>query len=894
MTPLSTAYPTTEAGREAHEGELLAPTDDFVVTNNFSTNQFGEIGLATGDTQLWQPTDVADAQDSAAIAAAMADNAARGVVLDDASSTNYLSGANANIPLPWLTPTNPVRVGAVATLQAAVVLDYRDNGWNFEPTARVTGEGAAVATFTDTRTANQTPENVGGNVKIGALNVLNYFNTTGEDWVAAGGGHACTYFNDRDGDPVSDNSCTPNGPRGAAESTGGTDLTDPDADLERQRIKIVHAINTLDADVVSLEEVENSVALGEPRDDALASLVAALNDDAGTTRWAYAPSPDPANLPELAEQDVIRTAFIYDPATIDLVGDSVVLVGSAPFSNAREPLAQAFKRKDALTADAFLVVANHFKSKGSGTDDGTGQGNANPDRVAQATALLTFAEQVASDRGTTKVFLTGDFNSYTKEDPVQVIEAGGFTNLESDDPADTSYQFGGMAGSLDHVFANADALDLVTGFDQWRINADESVGFEYSRYNYNVTMLWQDNLFRASDHNPELVGLDLPYTAESSLTDSTVTPTSVALENASVTITSTVTGPSATPTGTVEYWMGTTRLGESVLDGSGVTSFTSGPFHSLGTKTVEIHYLGDTTHNASSDTVTFEVTKGEASVVAEANPATVEVRQGTVTIDVIVPSSGPVPTGVVEYLIDGVKIGSSTLRDGGSTSAVLGPFSTAGELTIEVSYLGDARTTPASTTVDITVTKAASTTTLSLSRSSVPVGSGTTTATARVSSVYGTAGGSVDFLVDGDVVATGTLSGGTVSVPLGPFDAVGGSTVEARYAGTPAIAGSSATAPLAVVRATPTMTVTTKPATVVVKRTKARVTVALTAPGQDVTGTIEVTAAGRTYAATLTDGRATVTLKPFPATGRQKVTVVYSGDGLNRSVSKTVTVRVTR
>ena len=54
----SMAYPTTAAGREAHESELIAPTDQFTVTDNFDTNQFGEIGLATGDHQLWQPTDL--------------------------------------------------------------------------------------------------------------------------------------------------------------------------------------------------------------------------------------------------------------------------------------------------------------------------------------------------------------------------------------------------------------------------------------------------------------------------------------------------------------------------------------------------------------------------------------------------------------------------------------------------------------------------------------------------------------------------------------------------------------------------------------------------------------------------------------------------------------------
>ena len=98
--------------------------------------------------------------------------------------------------------------------------------------------------------------------------------------------------------------CSDNGPRGAAQSSGGTDLTDPRADLERQRAKEVKAINTMNADIVSLEEIENSVALGESnRDDALQSLVDALNDAAGTTRWAYAPSPDPADLPPTARED---------------------------------------------------------------------------------------------------------------------------------------------------------------------------------------------------------------------------------------------------------------------------------------------------------------------------------------------------------------------------------------------------------------------------------------------------------------------------------------------------------------------------------------------------------------------------------------------------------------
>ncbi len=497
VTPLAAAYPTTEATREAHEGELLAPTDTFTVTNTYSTNQYAEIGLATGNTPLIAPTEVADAQDAPAIADVVADNAARAVALDDAASTNFLSAANQATPLPWLSPTNPIRVGAKATLHAPVIMEFRNNAWKFQPTSQVTDEGADVATFQNTRVA--APEAVPGNLHIATFNVLNYFNTTGVDFVNAGG--SCTYYSDRVGNPVTDNTCSPDGPRGAAEAE----------DLQRQQDKIVAAVNALGADIVSLEEIENSVKMiGETnRDDALSTLVDALNGAAGSDVWAYAPSPAAADLPDLATQDVIRTAFIYKPAQVDLVGASQVLVGSAAFNNARQPLAQAFKPAGTADAEAFAVIVNHFKSKGSGVDDGTGQGNANPDRVNQAGDLVTFADSFAADRGTDKVFLTGDFNSYSQEDPMQVLYAADYTPIESDTPDEWTYSFSGLSGSLDHVLANPAALGMVAGADIWGINSGESVAFEYSRHNYNVTDFYQPNMFRASDHDPEIVGLNV-------------------------------------------------------------------------------------------------------------------------------------------------------------------------------------------------------------------------------------------------------------------------------------------------------------------------------------------------------------------------------------------------
>ncbi|MFC4786279.1 ExeM/NucH family extracellular endonuclease [Nocardioides sp. MAHUQ-72] len=604
VTPLATDLPASAADREAHESELLDVSGQhFTVTNNYSTNQYAEIGLATGDTPLVAPTETTDAQDTAAIAAATAANAARAITLDDGASTNFLpfgGGPAQDIPLPWLGTDNPVRVSSAATFHEPVVLDFRNNTWKLQPTHQVTDEGRDVVTFSDTRSENAAPQDVGGDLRLATFNVLNYFNTTGVDYVAAGG--SCTFYDDRDDNHVTNRDCGDTGPRGAAE----------DDDLQRQRDKIVTAINTLDADIVSLEEIENSVALGEAdRDDALASLVDALNAAAGSTRWAYAPSPDAADLPPLAEQDVIRTAFIYDPATVDLVGPSKVLTGSTAFHNARQPLAQTFKPKGANDATTFGVIVNHFKSKGSGTDDGTGQGNANPDRVAQAEALSTFADDFKAERGISKLFLTGDFNAYSREDPVQKLEEKGYTNLQSDTPDEWTYNFGGMDGSLDHVFANADALADVTGVDIWNINADESVAFEYSRFNYNAIDFYQADQFRASDHDPEVVGIDVPgfpaepaEGADSSLAVK-ATPRTVTAGKTRVKLHVRVSSEAGTPTGTVQVVADGRTYEVTLHHGRGQVRLDR--FATPGTKTVEVDYLGDEATAPSSTTIDIRV-----------------------------------------------------------------------------------------------------------------------------------------------------------------------------------------------------------------------------------------------------------------------------------------------
>lgn len=191
------------------------------------------------------------------------------------------------------------------------------------------------------------------------------------------------------------------------------------------------------------------------RGASLARLVEALNKGAGAGTWAYVPSP--GAVPEA--EDVVRVAFIYKPATVAPVGPSLILDDPAFTGLARQPLAQEFVRVTAERAvpTTFIVIANHFKSKGSvpegapagNVDSGDGQGNANAIRVAQAGALASFAARFA-DKPT---LLVGDFNSYSQEDPIKALEAAGWDRVSG--AGEASYVYAGRSGSLDHVFANA-------------------------------------------------------------------------------------------------------------------------------------------------------------------------------------------------------------------------------------------------------------------------------------------------------------------------------------------------------------------------------------------------------------------------------------------------------
>ncbi|NEK92662.1 ExeM/NucH family extracellular endonuclease [Modestobacter muralis] len=448
--------PADAAARERLEGMLVAPADPLTVSEVFDLTSFGELTLSEGGL-LVQPTELArpGTPEAAAVAAA---NTLRRIVLDDGLSARVTTTTR-----PYLSPTTPVRVGDRLAFTAPLVLGYGFDQWRLQP-----ADGTAAGTFASQNTRPATPGTVGGDVQIGAFNVLNYFLTIGGE---------------------------------------GRGATSP-AEFEEQAGKIVPAIEALGADVVTLMEIEDTDSTGRDpgdADQALADLVRRLNAAAGYDKWSYVPLPE-----ELygVDRDVIRNGIIYQHDVVAPVGAPVGLVDETVWENAREPIAQTFTKD----GDAFTVVANHLKSKSTGAatgdnaDAGDGQGQWNGDRVRQAESLAAFTEQLRARTGDPDVVLLGDFNAYTQEDPIEALRRAGYTDLGAQfDEGRYSYVFDDMSGSLDHALATASLTAKVTDLVHWNINSVESFAYQYT----GDPALYAPNPYRSSDHDPLLLGIDL-------------------------------------------------------------------------------------------------------------------------------------------------------------------------------------------------------------------------------------------------------------------------------------------------------------------------------------------------------------------------------------------------
>jgi len=447
-TPGETASITLSrapADWRALDGQYVRIAAPLTLAGTDGLESRGQLTVAF-DGRLWQPSEVA-APGTAGHAQVMADNQRRRLLLDD--------GSEARDPrqVPYLASAAVLRTG----------MPLR----GVEGRLRVDAQGRPAlqpGKPLDLPALQRPPvPQVPGTLKVAAFNLENFFNGDGQ-----GGGFPTL--------------------------RGARTLEEHQAQLR----KLVASIAPLDADVAALMELEND---GYGPRSAIATLVDALNaapDSPGDWRFVDA-GEGPGDNP-------IRVGIIYRSGRLTALGRPATLTGGPFVEHSRVPLAQAFQ---AASGAPFVVVANHFKSKGcrdaaaGDADRDDGQGCWNATRVRSAEQLDAWMQHDPTGTGARDAVLLGDFNAYAMEDPIRTLRSAGwqdaFAVARVEQPY--SYVYNGYSGRLDHALLNAGMARRLAGAAEWHSNADEMDASGYQKR--NVEGPW-----RSSDHDPLLLGFD--------------------------------------------------------------------------------------------------------------------------------------------------------------------------------------------------------------------------------------------------------------------------------------------------------------------------------------------------------------------------------------------------
>ncbi|WP_424136126.1 ExeM/NucH family extracellular endonuclease, partial [Roseomonas chloroacetimidivorans] len=477
---------------EAYEGMLVRLPQTMTLTEQFNLDRFNEVMLTAGERPAQYTRDNAPSVEG--YAEHLRELGAHSIVYDDGlntqnNPTDLLDGFQ-----DYGTATAP-RMGDTVTGLTGV-LDYQWSGnaasgatWR----VRAVEEGANEFVSQNPRT--EAPEDVGGSLTVGSLNVLNLFSTLDEN-----------------------GNLTANGmePRGANSV----------AEYERQVDKLVNTLLSMDADVLGLMELENDFLPGSPG-NAIEALVERLNAAAGDDIWAWV-NPGTQHV----GGDAIAVGFIYRADKVQLApGTSVAILDDSDVSadllaqstvggifngenTSRAALAVTFQ--ELASGETFTASVNHFKSKGgAGTgadaDQLDGAGAWNQQRVLAAQALDAWLDSNPTGSADKDVIVLGDLNAYTKEAPVQYLVGQGYEDLQAtriENPY--SYVFDGQIGSLDQVLVSGSLGAQVTGVTEWHINSDEADALDYNLdFGRDPSYFDADVAARVSDHDPLLVGLDL-------------------------------------------------------------------------------------------------------------------------------------------------------------------------------------------------------------------------------------------------------------------------------------------------------------------------------------------------------------------------------------------------
>ncbi len=255
-----------------------------------------------------------------------------------------------------------------------------------------------------------------------------------------------------------------------------------------------------------------------------------------------------------------------------------------------------------------------------------------------------------------------------------------------------------------------------------------------------------------------------------------------------VTLHVTIAGPSGgtkVPTGTVQFYDGTTLLGSETLT-NGAASFQVSTLP-IGTDALTAHYLGDSSFSPSVSpavNVTVSQAPTETKLISSPNPS-LSGQSITLSATVLTDASHT-PSGAVQFYNGTTLLGTVTLVNGGTAAASLTiPGLPAGSYLLRARYLGDANFS-ASTSSTVTQQVVQGSTSLSLALSSnSPAAYAPVTFTAFVGPVapaYGNLTGNVVFAVNGTTVGLAPVVNGVATMTVGGFG-IGSNVVTAVYQG---------------------------------------------------------------------------------------------------------------
>lgn len=515
VTPVEITLPLPAADTlERFEGMLVRFPQTLYVTEHYQLGRFGLVVMTSAQDRLRQPTGVV-APGAAARTMQAANNLNR-IIVDDAvndQNPDPIVFGRGGRPL---SAGNTLRGGDSATsIVGVLVYDWAGNAAspNAYRVRPVGALGGGLPAFQGSNPRPTAPAEVPGRLRVASVNLLNYFNTF-------------------DGLPDNVDNCT-NGAGGVATDCRGADTA---AEFDRQAVKLVASLLGAGADIIGIAEIEND---GYGSDSAIHDLVGRLNAATAPGMYAFIDADTATGQTNALGTDAIKVGLIYKPAKVAPAGRAAALnsaafvTGGDSAERNRPALAQTFA--EAATGERLTVVVNHLKSKGSACDAPDildGQGNCNKVRTRAAEALVAWLATDPTAAADPDVLILGDLNAYAQEDPVTAIKRAGYTNLIEKFLGDAaySYAFDGQWGYLDHALASASLTPQVAGVAEWHINADEPSVLDYNtdyKSDGQISSLYAGDLYRAGDHDPTIIGLNLARPVVKPPTSAPPTPTSV-------------------------------------------------------------------------------------------------------------------------------------------------------------------------------------------------------------------------------------------------------------------------------------------------------------------------------------------------------------------------------